>query len=344
LLIPGIIVGSNVLEAPITKEIVFDISGPVSLGICAIYTYKRKISANAINDILFAIGLPLIACCTYLFFDSPPLNEVHFETESSFVLSGGYAPNQMATVLGLGLIVFFLRLILKPSTTFHFIIDLVLMMYMYFRGILTFSRGGMIAAILTIIVFLAFVNWNADWQFRKHLLWKTVIVFIALSAISVWTSKQSHGLLKNRYANEDKNGKARVHRATGRLKVALREINFFEEHPVLGIGVGKGKEIRNKELGKKLSSHNEITRMLAEHGLPGLLALLMLIAIPVILFFDDKQNIYLVTFFAFWFLTINHAGMRVAAPSFIYALALLNFQFDRKLFTLQQAPDSAQNS
>ena len=344
LLIPGIIVGANALEAPITKKIVFDISGPVSLGVCSIYTYKSKITINAINAILLAISLPLIACCAFLFLDSPSLDAVHFNTESSFILSGNYGPNQLSTVLGLGLVVFFLRLILKQPTTFHFTIDLLLMMYIFYRGILTFSRGGIFAAVLTICVVFIFAYWNADWQFRKQLLGKTVIIFIALSAIFVWTSNQSHGVLKHRYANEDKNGKARIHKATGRLKVALREINFFEEHPVLGIGIGKGKEIRNKELGKRLSSHSEMTRMLAEHGLPGILALLLLIAVPVILFFNDKRNIYLVTFFVFWFLTINHAGMRVAAPSFIYALALINIQSVRKLFTLKQDPDSAQNS
>jgi hypothetical protein len=30
---------------------------------------------------------------------------------------------------------------------------------------------------------------------------------------------------------------------------------------------------------------------------------------------------------AFWLLTINHAAMRIAAPAFVYALALLKIRF-----------------
>jgi hypothetical protein len=32
-------------------------------------------------------------------------------------------------------------------------------------------------------------------------------------------------------------------------------------------------------------------------------------------------------FLLFWFLTINHAAMRIAAPAFIYALSLLKVHF-----------------
>jgi hypothetical protein len=49
----------------------------------------------------------------------------------------------------------------------------------------------------------------------------------------------------------------------------LLESNF-------GVGVGKGAEIREDETGVKVLSHDEITRMLAEHGTLGILGLLIL--------------------------------------------------------------------
>jgi hypothetical protein len=63
--------------------------------------------------------------------------------------------------------------------------------------------------------------------------------------------------------------------------------------------------------------------MLAEHGSFGILALLILFFTPIILYVDNKQNFYVFCFIAFWLLTINHAAMRIAAPAFIYSLALL---------------------
>ncbi|WP_431243016.1 hypothetical protein ACQ9BO_25775 [Flavobacterium sp. P21] len=84
-----------------------------------------------------------------------------------------------------------------------------------------------------------------------------------------------------------------------------------------------GKEIR-KETGTEIASHNEITRMLAEHGLFGVFGLLILFATPLILFINNRQHLYCLPFYLFWLLTINHAAMRIAAPAFIYALSLLS--------------------
>jgi hypothetical protein len=70
--------------------------------------------------------------------------------------------------------------------------------------------------------------------------------------------------------------------------------------------------------------------MMAEHGSLGIIGLLILFITPIFIYFDNKQNIFLVSFIIFWLLTINHAAMRTAAPCFIYALALLKIRFDDK--------------
>ena len=43
------------------------------------------------------------------------------------------------------------------------------------------------------------------------------------------------------------------------------------KNPIFGVGVGKGTEIREVETGIDVLSHDEITRMLAEHGSLGIL-------------------------------------------------------------------------
>ena len=102
---------------------------------------------------------------------------------------------------------------------------------------------------------------------------------------------------------------------------------MFLENPFFGVGAGKGTEIRTEQMGYLVASHDELTRMLAEHGMLGVLALLILLFTPIVLYLDNKQHLYLFCFIAFWFLTINHAAMRTAAPSFVYALALLKIRF-----------------
>ena len=109
LLIPSTIIAINTLDSEIRKPIFFNTIGPICLGICSIYTYKRKITRSELNNILLGISLPIVSCCTFLFLKYPLSHALVNNTESNFFLSGNYAPNQMATCLGLGLFVFVLR-------------------------------------------------------------------------------------------------------------------------------------------------------------------------------------------------------------------------------------------
>ena len=142
----------------------------------------------------------------------------------------------------------------------------------------------------------------------------------------VWSysMSQSNGLISNRYANQDARGRVKSSLLTGREEIMGNEFGLFLENPLIGIGVGKGKENRIEELGETVASHNEITRMLAEHGAFGVLGMLILLITPLALYINNRQNIYLLSFFTFWLLTINHAAMRLAAPAFVYALSLLH--------------------
>ena len=93
------------------------------------------------------------------------------------------------------------------------------------------------------------------------------------------------------------------------------------------MGVGRNKEVRLDETGINSASHNEISRTLAEHGSLGILTLLILFLTPIFLYLNDRSQIFALGFMVFWLLTINHAAMRIAAPAFVYGLALLRVRF-----------------
>jgi O-antigen ligase len=139
----------------------------------------------------------------------------------------------------------------------------------------------------------------------------------------LYSSIQTGGLIEKRYANQDARGREKGSKLTGRETLIESELDMFLDNPVFGIGVGKNKEYREAESGIEAASHNEISRMLAEHGSLGLIALIILIITPLLLYINNKQNIFVFCFITFWLLTINHAAMRIAAPAFIYALSLL---------------------
>lgn len=328
LLIPSVLIGFYTIDFDVRKKIIFDILGPVTLGICSLYTYKRKITTLELNNILLALGLPVIACCTFLFLKYPIDVKVILNTESNYYLSGNYAPNQMATVLGLGTFVFFLRMLVIKTSNKILALNILITSCIYYRGLMTFSRGGTITGIAMVLILLFFVYINH----KKHtpVQLKYGLMCLIFPAMFVLGSYQTDGLLLKRYINQNPSGTFKSHEVNGREDMAMEEIELFKENPGMGIGVGEVKEIRKTEQGISVSSHNEVTRLLAEHGILGLFSLMILIGFPVLIYFGNKQNFYLFSFFAFWLLTVNHSGMRIAAPAFVYALTLFSLKKDKE--------------
>lgn len=326
LLVPGVVMSAFVLnfDTNIRNAIAFNISGPVCLGLASLYTFRRKIALEEINTILLSMGLPIVTCMVYLSLYTPNVQEVITGTESNFQTSGGYGPNQVATVLGLGMFIFFSRLILDSKTKFQIIINLIIALTITYRGMLTFSRGGMITGFLMIILLVSYLYFKSNNQGKIKMNFIIIFITLALFATFSYTFFQTDGLIGKRYSNQDAAGRVKKNQFTGREQLAENEIGLFLKNPIFGVGVGKGREAREDETGIKAASHNEITRMLAEHGALGIVGLLILFFTPLVLYLENKFNMFLLCFVAFWFLTINHAAMRTAAPAFVYSLSLLN--------------------
>lgn len=324
LLVPGVIVATQTLSQNVEmrKTIAFNISGPVSLGIASLYCYSRKITLEQLHSILLWLGLPIISVAVYLMFYTPNIRESVVGTGSNLATSGGFGPNQVATILGLGMFIFISRVIFKSPTKFALLFNLGIAAVIAFRGLVTFSRGGMITGFVMILllVFVTYSKVNANGR-RKMLVIGTVAT---VSFMSVWlySAATTGGLLEKRYANQDAAGRVKESEFSGRGEIAQEEINSFLSSPFVGIGVGKGADLRADSTGTSLS-HSEITRMLAEHGSLGIIGLAILFFTPMILYLDNRQHFFFFCFLIFWLLTINHAAMRLAAPGFVYALSLL---------------------
>jgi hypothetical protein len=328
LLIPGILVTATATDydVDVKKFLIFNLSGPVCLAISAIYTFKRKILFSNLQNIVVAMGLPIITTTVYLFLYNPSVKEVVTGTQSNFETSGGFGPNQVSTILGLGIFVFFTQLILFSKTKKEIFLNGFLLLFVSYRGIVTFSRGGIITAVVMIVclMFLLYYFSNAKGKTKFSL----VFIMTALMAGGIWTysSVQTSGLIEKRYANQDAAGRTKKDNLGGREEIIDSEFKIFMDNPILGVGAGMGKEIRKESFGATVASHNEISRMMSEHGLFGVLGLLVLFLTPFILYVNNRQHLYFLSFYVFWLLTINHAAMRTAAPAFVYALTLLFVQ------------------
>lgn len=325
LLIPAVIVTCMEMNYAISlrKEISFNISGPVCLGLCSIYTYQRKVTQEQINNILLCIGLPIISCIMYLTLFTPNLKDVITGTSSNVYTSGGFGPNQVSTILGLGMFIFVSRIMLLSNTKTLFIINLLITIEMTYRGLITFSRGGMVTGFAMIITLIMTSYLFLSKVKKVRMIGMLFFVAIAFAVAWTYSSDQTNGMIDKRYTNKDAAGRLKDDQLSGRAELAVDEYETFLKYPVVGIGVGRNMEKRYERTGEIIVSHNEITRMIAEHGSLGILGLMILFMTPLILYIDNKYNIYLLCCLVFWLLTINHAAMRLAAPAFMYSLSLL---------------------
>ena len=338
LLIPGILITATVFNPSIDikKSLVFNLSGPVCLAISSIYMFKRRILFSDLQNILIAMALPIVSTTVYLFLFNPSVRDVVTGTQSNFETSGGFGPNQVSTALGLGMFIFFTQLVLFSKSKMTIVINSFLLLFIAYRGIVTFSRGGIITAVVMIVCLLFLLYRFSNAKGKS----KFVLVFIltGFMAVGVWTysSFQTRGLIEKRYANQDARGREKKDRLGGREQIMNEEVKLFLENPILGVGAGMGKQIRKETFGEEVASHNEITRMFSEHGLFGIFGLLILFVTPFIMYINNRQHLYFLSFFVFWLLTINHAAMRTAAPAFVYAMSLLLVQV--------RIPEKAENS
>ena len=329
LLLPAIFLSFFTLnfDTDIRKAITFNIIGPITLMVSAIYCYQRKISFEQIKTIINMLAYPLMATLVYMYLYTPSVKDVVTNTESNFETSGGFGPNQVSTILGLGIFLFFVKIVLSSKTVLIRNINVLFFVIITFRGIVTFSRGGVITGFVMIIIVVLLLLYYTKSQAKSKVVMLVVFGLFALVGIWSYSSIQTSGLIDKRYANQDARGREKLSKLTGRERLIESEFKMFLDNPIFGIGVGKNKEYRLETTGIDAASHNEITRMLAEHGMFGLFGLIILLITPVVLYLNNQQNIFVFSFVVFWILTINHAAMRLAAPAFVYALSLLKVSF-----------------
>lgn len=325
-LVPAIFVAAMTLsfEANFRKNVLFVLSGPICLGIASIFCFDRKVSKRLLDDILLFVLLPLMSLTTYVFIYAPSIRDVLSGTSSNAAASGGFGANQVSTVLGLGMFLMGVRLISGVSSLWVRVLNVLIFMVISFRAVVTFSRGGVIVGLLCIVFFLFTYFVNSPLRIKNVLVKRMALFFGIIMITWLISSNQTMGLIDKRYANENAYGIEKKDVTTGRLTLFMDEIEGFVENPFLGLGASRAKDKRIEEDGDGLTTHNEVGRTLGEHGFLGIVILLILIFTPLIYRIQNSRNYYFYAFMFFWFATINHSSMRIAAPAFIYALALLN--------------------
>ena len=162
----------------------------------------------------------------------------------------------------------------------YYFLDFMIMFLFVFQGLLSFSRGGMIVGILAIIILLF-------QKIRNNLGQSIGIITIAgvlIYGTFMFADNVTGGLLTLRYQGETEGTLSGNKEKTtdvltsGRVGILEGDIEIWLSSPIFGVGCGSSSYLRDSEYDIKVASHIEFSRLLAEHGLLGLVYFLVLLS------------------------------------------------------------------
>jgi hypothetical protein len=325
LLIPSLVNTIRTTGGGSRELIAFALSGPLALAAFVAFTSQVSATPAAYRRILWttlvsAVG-PLVIAVAEIRAVLALYGSIEFSGQSNFVTSGGFGPVQVSAVLGLGVLIAIVLGIIETHSSAK-IIAAVLAVVFSVQSLLTFSRGGMFAVAIALAA-LAIVN-ARNRRIRNRVI---VVAAVALSLgyffVVPWLTDFTGGAFEQRFSDTD----------SARTGLAGNDVEIFGDNILFGVGPGMTKyqrltysicELRSDRCSDESSSHTEFTRMLGEHGIPGLVAIgaLGLLSVRVIRAAAAERP-FAVGFVAWAIAQMFYANLRVVAVPFAFGLAFL---------------------
>lgn len=307
------------------------------LGWAAHLLNNNYLDPKHLKLVLLSFVYGVIAITTAVIVHTPSLTELEFELGANFETAGGFGSNQVSTVLGAGFTLAALAFLLRVKLFNLKYSESFLPLVFLFRAILTFSRGGVLGG--TLAVFLAYIIPGKTKGLRRIKLWYVILIFIGVSGTFYWVNEITGNMMLKRYQGETyatQIGAREVDAETltsGRSELMIAEWKTFLEKPILGVGPGVGYDYRKKYAGVKKASHTEVTRLLAEHGIPGLIIASVFLFYPLLRIFrlrTKRERMLVTAFFILAIFSSFHAAMRTTVTPFFWALGCMRFPDDTK--------------
>ncbi|MEO7310315.1 MAG: O-antigen ligase family protein [Chitinophagaceae bacterium] len=336
--------------------ITFNYFGPLNLALCMIYFSKQQMTYDEIRNVFKVLIFPVISFTTMIILhQSQAERQVVYGLTANFETSGGSATNQVAVTLGSAFAIMGLMYLTGQRMFKIKFLDEALMFAFLFRGLLTFSRGGMITGIIALLLVLIMPKTKDIWAnrqivFRKidprYFLFGTI--FLVITFLMVNTLTGNFLLLRYQGYNEHTIASKTDNRdlnniSSNRLYIAESDFAIFANNPFFGVGVGQSRYWR-RAYGYNIDAlpHIEVTRMVSEHGIFGVLMALIFMFYPFYRITRERSNYrraVMVVFFAIAVISTFHVAMRTIVTPILYGIACINLVPD-KLFSSDSRPKS----
>lgn len=294
------------------QMISFNMSGPFALFIC-IWFFQRcvAIERSAFVRLVLVLIAPIVGIASAAAFNTLTATNLTFHGQSNFATSGGFGPNQVSAMLGLGMVGCGFALALGQGRTLRLML-IATFLFLTVQSALTFSRTGLALATIGVAAFIPFILRTTRQRVTVLIL---LIFFFAF--VQVWMiptlDEFTHGAFILRYTDPS---------VTHRDEIMKIDLRIWNAHFLFGTGAG-GAVAAREFYSYQVAAHTEYTRMLAEHGLLGLMALLALLMLgvrPVLQHqYPNERGVHFsLVFWAFAFMVVS--AFRLAAPAFLFGL------------------------
>jgi hypothetical protein len=298
-----------------------DGSGPFALAVCAFCLWGVKLKAGDLQRVLLAILGPLVGVAAICTFSTASLGSGYeFGRQSNSDTAGGFGPNQVSSMLGLGILAAFLWIQLQKAGAAQRLVGIGLILYFFSQAALTFSRTGVYLGIGTIVVASVFTLQNRK-QFVYGVASLGLLFLLGYFLVFPLLDKFTGGRLSERYAEKG---------FSNREDIAKGDLELVLQHPLLGVGLGMARTARAGQSGGGGASHTEFTRLLAEHGVMGALALgaLLLMGFQAWTATVTRyEKAWTASLLAYAMLFMMVSGMRLVAPATAIGLAMLSLRY-----------------
>ncbi len=289
------------------KALSFHLSGPFALAAAWCFFSQLQLSPHQLRRILLSVICPTVGVACVALAGTVSATRLSFTTESNFVTSGGFGPNQVAGALGLGALCALIWLVSHKEGWINRVVILGVLVLLTFQAALTFSRGGLYNAAGASAVAIFYLMRNRGSRTRV-IMAVSMIALLAGLVIIPSLEDITGGTISQRFSSID---------VAHRDAIVRSDLVLWQEEPILGVGLGMSGR------GRRLP-HTEGTRLLAEHGMFGLAAILALLigALRSIRKARTPAGKAVAgSMVTFSLLFMLDKAMRLAAPSFAFGLA-----------------------
>ncbi|MCG3161337.1 MAG: hypothetical protein JMDDDDMK_02505 [Acidobacteria bacterium] len=317
LMLPSLVMPlASVEESELRNQVSFNLSGPLALAISAWFFSHVKLSGPQLQKMFLALICPVVSIATIAVYKIVTATKLVFIDDSNLLTSGGFGPNQVSAILGLGSLMAFLLVLDRAVSRGLRIIFFLVSLSLIAQSALTFSRSGLYMACGGALLAVIFLIQDRRARFRLFAVIVTLfltISFILLPQLDEFTG----GALSKRFSDT---------RLTGRDNLAMADLQVFANHPVFGVGPGQTRHYRNPEFGRGYSTaaaHTEFSRLLSEHGVFGLIAIIVLLFMALQNFRHSRTargRAVAGSMTAWSLLFMIGAAMRLVAPSFVFGM------------------------